>query len=266
MSFARLNGRRHRRTRRGCSRRRVAALSETGARSPRRSACANRRDFPIARGLRACRPAQSIELRRRQPAGTTRTCRPQAAPAARARDRSSCRRPPTARRPSCSRSCRRRWRGSRSRCPAQTAGGAARSAAFRSSRTMPGSTRAQRSAAFTSSRRLKYFDVSTTSPAPMAWPACDVPPPRIVIEQRCCRQALTMRRDPRATSERRRRSAGSGRRWRRSSTARARARRTALRRRGTRELAAQRGDVDRAVIGRGDYRMLAEFADTMAVR
>ena len=62
----------------------------------------------------------------------------------------------------------------RSRCGA--------SAAFSSSRTMPGSTRAHRSSTFTSSRRLRYFEVSTTRPAPIAWPACDVPPPRIVIE------------------------------------------------------------------------------------
>ena len=45
------------------------------------------------------------------------------------------------------------------------------SAALSSSRTIPGSTRAQRSCAFTSMRRLKYFDVSTTRPAPIAWPA-----------------------------------------------------------------------------------------------
>ncbi len=66
-------------------------------------------------------------------------------------------------------------------------------AAFRSSRTMPGSMRAQRSCAFTSSTRLKYFDVSTTTPAPIAWPACDVPPPRMVIEHPCFRHATTTR-------------------------------------------------------------------------
>ena len=55
-----------------------------------------------------------------------------------------------------------------------------RSAAFSSSSTTPGSTRAQRSAALTSRTRFRYFDVSTTSPAPIACPAWDVPPPRIV--------------------------------------------------------------------------------------
>ena len=63
----------------------------------------------------------------------------------------------------------------RSRCGA--------SCAFSSSSTMPGSTRAHRSSTFTSSTRLKYFDVSICSPEPIAWPACDVPPPRAVIEQ-----------------------------------------------------------------------------------
>ena len=29
--------------------------------------------------------------------------------------------------------------------------------------------------------RLRYFEVSSTSPAPIAWPACEVPPPRGVI-------------------------------------------------------------------------------------
>jgi hypothetical protein len=68
-----------------------------------------------------------------------------------------------------------------------------RSAAFNSSSTMPGSTRAQRSAAFTSRRRLRYFDVSTMTPLPMACPACDVPPPRIVSGHRCALQAVTVR-------------------------------------------------------------------------
>ena len=58
-----------------------------------------------------------------------------------------------------------------------------RSDAFSSSSTMPGSTRAQRSATFSSRTRLRYFEVSTTSPAPIAWPPCDVPPPRIVSGQ-----------------------------------------------------------------------------------
>ena len=34
----------------------------------------------------------------------------------------------------------------------------------------------------TSSTLLKYFEVSSCSPAPIAWPACDVPPPRAVID------------------------------------------------------------------------------------
>ena len=55
------------------------------------------------------------------------------------------------------------------------------SAAFRSSSTSPGSTRAVRSSGFTSSTRFRYFDVSSTRPAPIDWPACEVPPPRGVI-------------------------------------------------------------------------------------
>mgnify|MGYP003694781269 CR=1 FL=1 len=31
-------------------------------------------------------------------------------------------------------------------------------------------------------RRLRYFEVSISTPAPMAWPACDVPPPLAVID------------------------------------------------------------------------------------
>ena len=60
-----------------------------------------------------------------------------------------------------------------------------RSCAFSSSSTTPGSTQAQRSSTFTSSTRLKYFDVSSWRPGPIACPACDVPPPRAVIEQPC---------------------------------------------------------------------------------
>ena len=41
--------------------------------------------------------------------------------------------------------------------------------------------------------RLKYFDVSTMTPLPMAWPACDVPPPLIVSGQRCFAQIVTVR-------------------------------------------------------------------------
>ena len=68
-----------------------------------------------------------------------------------------------------------------------------RNAAFSSSSTTPGSTRAHRSAGFTSRMRLKYFDVSTMTPLPMAWPACDVPPPLIVNGQRCFAQIVTAR-------------------------------------------------------------------------
>ena len=63
--------------------------------------------------------------------------------------------------------------------------------AFSSSSTMPGSTRAQRSATFTSSTRLKYLAVSNWSPAPMACPACEVPPPRAVIGTPC-RRAMSI--------------------------------------------------------------------------
>ena len=45
------------------------------------------------------------------------------------------------------------------------------SCAFSSSSTIPGSTRAQRSPTFSSSTRLRYFEVSTMTPGPMAWPA-----------------------------------------------------------------------------------------------
>ena len=95
----------------------------------------------------------------------------------------------------------------------------------------PGSTQAQRSATFSSRMRLRYFDVSSWRPAPIAWPACDVPPPRAVIET--CWRARSARRGrhPREFAERRRRAARSDRRWRRSSTARARWCRTGLRRR-----------------------------------
>ena len=61
------------------------------------------------------------------------------------------------------------------------------SCAFSSSSTMPGSTCAQRSATFSSRMRLRYFDVSSCRPAPIACPACDVPPPRAVIETPCAR-------------------------------------------------------------------------------
>ncbi len=101
------------------------------------------------------------------------------------------------------------------------------SCAFSSSSTMPGSTRAQRSATFSSSMRLRYFEVSTMRPSPIAWPACDVPPPRIVIGQRM-RGADADDADAgrRACAGRRRRAARSGRRWRRWSRGRARPRRS----------------------------------------
>ena len=63
--------------------------------------------------------------------------------------------------------------------------------AFSSSSTMPGSMRAHRSSGFTSSTRLKNRDVSSCSPSPMACPACDVPPPRAVIDTPC-RRAIPM--------------------------------------------------------------------------
>ncbi len=56
--------------------------------------------------------------------------------------------------------------------------------AFSSSSTMPGSTRAVRRSTSTSNSRLTYLDVSSTTPLPTAWPACDVPPPRSVSGQR----------------------------------------------------------------------------------
>ena len=68
---------------------------------------------------------------------------------------------------------------------ARSAGRAACSAAFRSSSTTPGSTRAQRSSGLISRTRFRYFEVSSTRPAPIAWPACDVPPPRGVIGTPC---------------------------------------------------------------------------------
>ncbi len=74
-----------------------------------------------------------------------RPCRRRAALPARARDRSSCRRTRTARRSSCWPSCRRPWRGSPSTYRVRSAARAASSAAFSSSSTMPGSTRAHRS-------------------------------------------------------------------------------------------------------------------------
>ena len=39
--------------------------------------------------------------------------------------------------------------------------------------------------------RLKYFEVSTMTPLPIACPACDVPPPLIVTGQRCFAQIVT---------------------------------------------------------------------------
>jgi hypothetical protein len=54
--------------------------------------------------------------------------------------------------------------------------------AFNSSSTTPGSIHAQRSATLTSRMRFRYFEVSSCSPAPIACPACDVPPPRAVID------------------------------------------------------------------------------------
>ncbi len=56
-----------------------------------------------------------------------------------------------------------------------------RSIAFRSSSTTPGSTRAQRASGLISSTRFRCFEVSSTRPAPIDWPAWDVPPPRGVI-------------------------------------------------------------------------------------
>ncbi|MEZ5286960.1 MAG: hypothetical protein R2712_19575 [Vicinamibacterales bacterium] len=56
-----------------------------------------------------------------------------------------------------------------------------RSAALSSSSTTPGWTRAVRASGSIARTRLKNLDVSTTTPAPMAWPACEVPPPRGVI-------------------------------------------------------------------------------------
>ena len=90
--------------------------------------------------------AQRVDLARGAIAEVHDRCRPTAPPAVRARDRSSCRTSPTARRSSCWPSCRRWWRGWRSRCPGAKRRPCGRRAAFSSSSTMPGSTRAQRSA------------------------------------------------------------------------------------------------------------------------
>lgn len=51
-------------------------------------------------------------------------------------------------------------------------------AAFSSSRTTPGWTRAVRASGSMARMRFRYFDVSITTPAPMACPAWEVPPPR----------------------------------------------------------------------------------------
>ena len=165
--------RRDRRTRRGCSRRRAAALSGSGDRFRR---VRSPRDLPHGAIARAS-SVVARDRRRRAPrdraAGSARSCRRPARRRARARDRSSCRRGPSGRRWSCSRSCRRRWRGWRSRCPARTAGRAARSCAFSSSSTTPGSTQAQRSATFSSRMRLRVLrgvelEARRRSPGPPA--------------------------------------------------------------------------------------------------
>ena len=67
-----------------------------------------------------------------------------------------------------------------------------RSRALSSSSTIPGSTSAQRSSTFRSSTALRCFDVSTTRPVPMAWPHCEVPPPRRVSGQPKRAQIRTM--------------------------------------------------------------------------
>ena len=102
-----------------------------------------------------------------------------------------------------------------------------RSAAFSSSSTTPGSTRTQRSTGFNSRMRLKYFDVSMTRPLPIAWPACDVPPPSSSpgsdgLDVTACTTSSRISRPPR-------RAARSGRRWRQWNRARARSRRSGLR-------------------------------------
>ena len=67
-------------------------------------------------------------------------------------------------------------------------------------------------------------------PAPIAWPACDVPPPRIVIGQPVPAAGLHDADEVLAgLDDHDARPARSGRRWRRSSRARARRRRSGLR-------------------------------------
>ena len=229
ISFARLNG-----CRRIDERVEVVAadaaehLRDSGARSRPRTSRAVAPDLAIARRLERVAPRTAASSsRRRRAAGSARAIRPTARRAARARDRWSCRRAPSARRSSCWPSCRRWWRGWRSRCRARSAGRAA--AAPRSARRARCPARRAPSAPRRSPRaaRLKYFEVSTMRPLPIAWPACDVPPPRIVSGQRCVRQICDRADDVVARlRRRRRRAARSGRRWRRWNRARATPRRT----------------------------------------
>ena len=142
-------------------------------------------DRAIRARLDAVAAAAAIRLRCDRAGENARARRPTAPRAARARGRWSCRRateraplellaimPPTvARLADDTSGAKRRWCG--------------RSAAFSSSSTTPGSTRAQRSSGLISRMRLRCFEVSSTSPAPIDWPACDVPPPRGVIGTPC---------------------------------------------------------------------------------
>ena len=196
ISFAQIErAGRGRRTRRGCSRRRGAGPSGSGARfRPRASRPAA---GTVAVALRLEESPREASRARRVTGRTARRDPSASTTSARGRDRWSCRRRPSARRWSCWPSCRRSWRGWRWTCRARSAGRAAAAAAFSSSSTMPGLDPGPRSSGFTSSTRFRYFDVSSDSPAPMAWPACDVPPPRGVIGQRCGALRRWRRRGPR---------------------------------------------------------------------
>ena len=58
--------------------------------------------------------------------------------------------------------------------------------------TAPGSTRAVRLSGSSSSTRLRWWLVSTTMPVPTAFPAIDVPAPRMVTGTECSRATASV--------------------------------------------------------------------------
>ena len=218
-----------RRTRRGCSRRRGAAPS--GYRRSISSAHAR---------ARAAAPRDSTPLRARRPAQFASSSRASSGAEVRdravrqhdvlldARDRSSCRRAPSARRSSCWPSCRRPWRGWRSRCRARTAGRAAFSCGVQlvehdarlDARPALGGVHFQHAVEVLRGVDLTGRRRSPGRPATCRRPASSA-------DSGCLRQSCDgADRRLRATSRRRRPAARSGRRWRRWSRARARPCRT----------------------------------------